>query len=141
MDTREQSSNGEKTLGAIVRELAEDLSMLVRSEIALAKLEIKQAAAGMGAAAALFTAALFCLLFGLGFLLVTGVLALALVMPAWLATLIGAVILLVATGVLAYAGKKKMAAVEFVPKGTIESVKTDVESIRSEIARFKRTGE
>lgn len=136
---RQQSLD--KTLGTIFRELTEDLSMLVRSEIALAKLEIRQAAAGMGAAGAYFTAALFCLLFALGFLLVTGVLALALVMPAWLATLIGAVILLVSTGVLAYLGKKKMASVEFVPRGTIESVKTDVESIKSEISRFKRTEE
>ena len=138
---REQSFDRDKSLGTVFRELTEDLSLLVRSEIALAKLEIKQAAAGMGAAAALFTAALFCLLFALAFLLVTGVLALALVMPAWLATLIGAVILLVATGVLAYMGKKKMGSIEFVPKGTIESVKTDVESIRSEISRFKRAGE
>lgn len=138
---RQEPPDREKSLGTLIKELTEEVSMLVRSEIALAKLELKQTASGMGVAAALLTAALFCLLFALAFLLVTGVLALALVMPAWLASLIGAVILLGATGILAFAGKKKMASVELVPKGTIENVRTDLESIKGEIARFKRTGE
>jgi len=39
--------------------------------------------------------------------------------------------------VLAMMGKKKFAAVEFVPNDSIQQLKTDVESIKSDIARIR----
>lgn len=127
----------EKTIGSVIRDLMENFSTLVRSEVALAKHELKQTAAAIGAAGAFFFAALFFGLFSLAFFFVTAILALALVVPAWLATLIVAVVLLIGAVVLAILGQKKVKTIEFVPADTIESVKSDIASIRSDIARAK----
>ena len=86
----------------------------------------------------MFAGAVFLGLFGLAFLFVTIVLGLvALGVPAWLSTLIVTAVLFAAAGVLAMMGKKKFAAVEFVPNDSIQQLKTDVESIKSDIARIR----
>lgn len=130
-------NQGEKTLGSLVKDLAEDLSTLVRSEVALAKLEIRQTAANVGKVGALFAAALFCVLFALAFLLVTAVLALATVIQPWLSALIVAVALLIAAGVLGFLGKSGLEKIELVPTSSIESVKADVQSIKAELSRAR----
>ena len=58
-------------------------------------------------------------------------------MPAWLSTLIVTVVLFAAAAVLAMMGKKKFAAVEFVPNESVEQIKTDIESIKIDIARVE----
>lgn len=127
-----------KTLGDLVRELTEDLSTLVRSEIALAKIELKQTAAGIGTVGGLLAAALFCALFALAFLLVTAVLALAVVVPPWLSSLIIAVVLIIGAVVLAMLGKNRMQRIDFFPASTVRSVKDDVDSIRNDLSRLKK---
>ncbi len=128
----------ERSLGTIVKELAGNISTLFRSEIALLKLEIKDTVAKLGGGSALFAAAVFVALCGIAFLFVTIVLGLiALGVPAWLSSLIVTIVLLVAAGVLAILGKKKFAAVEFVPTKSVEQIKTDIETIKADIARVR----
>jgi len=127
-----------RSLGTIFKDLSADISTLFRSEIALLKLEIKDTVAKLGGGTAMFAGAVFLALFGLAFLFVTITLGLvALGVPAWLSTLIVTVVLFAAAGVLAMMGKKKFAAVEFVPNQSIQQIKTDVESIKSDIARIR----
>ena len=137
MSTTAETRSTDRSLGMIVRELTQDLSVLFRSEVALAKLEIKQAAATLGGVGALFASALFCALMGAALLFVTAILALALIIPAWLATLIVAATLLAGAFGLAAAGRKKMAKVEFKPSAAVESIKTDINAIKSEIRRAR----
>ena len=130
--------NEDRSLGTIVKELTADLSTLFRSEIALLKLEVKDTFAKLGGGAALFAAAAFLGLFGLGFLFVTAVLGLvALGVPAWVSTLVVTVVLFVGAGVCAMMGKKKFAAVQFVPTESVEQIKTDIETIKNDIARAR----
>jgi hypothetical protein len=127
-----------RSLGTIFKDLSADISTLFRSEIALLKLEIKDTVAKLGGGTAMFAGAVFLALFGLAFLFVTITLGLvALGVPAWLSTLIVTVVLFAAAAVLAMMGKKKFAAVEFVPNQSIQQIKTDVESIKSDIARIR----
>ena len=128
----------DKSIGELVKELAEDLSTLVRSEVALAKLELKQAAGTIGVVAGLFVGALVLVLLAVAFLFVTAVLALAEVVAPWLASLIVAVVLIVGAVVLAMIGKGKIKKGEFAPTTTIESVRTNVQAIKSDLARLKR---
>ncbi len=87
---------------------------------------------------ALFAAAAFVALFGIAFLFVFITLGLvALGVPAWLSALIVTVGLFVTAGVLALIGKKKFSQVQFVPKESIEQVKTDIASIKDDIARAR----
>lgn len=128
----------DKSLGTIIKELTEDFSMLFRSEVALLKVEVKDTVTKLGGGIGMFAGAVFLALFGLGFLFVTIVLGLvALGVPAWLSTLIVTLVLFAAAAVLAVLGKKKFAAVQFVPEATIETVKGDIDSIKADVARVR----
>jgi len=128
----------ERSIGQIVKDLTADFSTLFRSEVALLKLEFKDTVGKLGGGAAMFGAAAFLAIFGLGFLFVTIVLGLvALGVPAWLSTLIVTVVLFVAAGVLALMGKKKFAQVSFVPTESVQQIRTDIDSIRSDISRAR----
>lgn len=128
----------ERSLGTIVKELTEDITTLFRGEIALLKIEVKDTIAKLGGGIGLFAGAVFVALLGLAFLFVTIMLVLVrLGVPAWLSALIVTVVLLVAAGVLAFMGKKKFAAVQFVPSKSIESIKTDIETIKTDIERAR----
>ena len=133
-----ETLDDDRSLGTIVKDLTADLSMLFRSEIALLKLEVKDTVAKLSGGTALFLGAAFLAIFGLGFLFVTIVLGLVrLGVPAWLSTLIVTVALFVTAAILAMMGKKKFAAVQFVPTESIEQIKTDIESIKADIARVR----
>ncbi len=126
-----------ESLGDLVRGLLEDISTLFRSEIALAKIEIRQTLAGLGGVAALFAGALLFVLIGLAFLFVTLVLLLALVMPAWAATLLVAVVLFLLAAGAALLGRSRLGKTEFVPMEAIRGMKEDVGLIRSELGRVR----
>jgi hypothetical protein len=128
----------DRSIGSIFRDLTADLSTLFRSEIALLKLEIKDTVAKLGGGAAMFAAALVLGLLGVAFLFVTLVLGLvALGIPAWVSSLIVTVVLFVAAAVLAMMGKKKFAGVSFVPSESVEHIKSDIETIKADIARVR----
>ncbi|HEV7920850.1 MAG TPA: phage holin family protein [Thermoanaerobaculia bacterium] len=128
----------DRSLGNIIKDLTADFSTLFRSEIALLKLEIKDTVAKLGGGAAMFAGAAALAIFGLGFLFVTITLGLvALGVPAWLSSLIVTIALFALAGVLAMMGKKKFAAVQFVPNQSIEQIKSDIETIKADVARVR----
>jgi len=132
------ATGSDRSLGQIFKELTADITTLFRSEIALLKLEFKDTVAKLGGGVAMFAAAAFLGIFGIGFLFVTIVLGLVrLGVPAWLSTLIVTILLFAGAGVLALMGKKKFAQVNFVPEESVKQFKTDVESIKSDIARVR----
>ena len=132
------ATDTDRTIGTIVKELMENISTLFRSEIALLKWELKDTAAKLGGSAAFFGAAVCVAIFGLGFLFVTIVLGLvALGIAPWLSALIVTVVLFLTAGVLALLGKKKFAAAEFVPKQSMDQIKSDIEMIKADIARAR----
>lgn len=124
----------ERTLGTIIKDLTADLSMLLRSEIALFKLEIKEAIAKLGTGGGLLAGAAFLALIGLAFLFVTITLGLvALGVPAWLSALIVTLTLFAAAAVLGIMGKKKLQTVNFVPTDAIEHVKSDIDTLKEHV--------
>lgn len=131
-------AESDRSLGQIIKDLTADFSTLFHSEVALLKLEFKDTVAKLGGGVAMFAAAAFLGIFGIGFLFVTVVLGLvALGVPAWVSTLIVTVLLFVAAGILALLGKKKFGQVNFVPTESVEQIKTDIDSIKSGIARVR----
>ncbi len=133
-----QTTESERTIGTIVRDLTEHVSTLFRSEIALLKLELKDTAGKLGGGVAMFIGAAFLGVFGIGFLFVTIVLGLVrLGVPAWLSTLIVTILLFAGAAVLGLMGKKKFAAVQFVPEESVKQIKADVETIKADISRVR----
>jgi Putative Actinobacterial Holin-X, holin superfamily III len=120
----------------LVKQVTEQASLLVRDEIKLAQLEMtrkgKQAGLGIG----LFGGAGLIALFGVGALIACAIIALALVIPAWLAALVVGAALLAVAGLAGLTGKSRLAqATPPVPEETVSSVKTDVAEIKERTHR------
>jgi Putative Actinobacterial Holin-X, holin superfamily III len=86
--------------------MTETMSTLVRDEIQLAQAQFAEKGKSLGAAVAMFATAGVFALFGLGWLLHAGYLALALVLPGWAAALIVAGFVLLVAAIAALVGKK-----------------------------------
>jgi uncharacterized membrane protein len=130
------SPSHERSAGELVKQLPEQVSLLVREELKLAQLEMtrkgKQAGAGIG----LFGSAALIALYGLGCLIACAVIALSGAVVAWLAALIVGVALLAVAGIAALVGKSRLSkAAPPVPTEAAESVKTDVEVIKERARR------
>lgn len=115
----------------LVKSLSEQTSRLVRDEIRLATLELKEKGRHAGIGAGMFGAAGLVALYGAGALIACVILALALAVPAWLSALIVALALFLVAGVLALTGKKQVSrAVPPAPEDAIANVKTDIAVIK-----------
>ncbi|GAA1530836.1 phage holin family protein [Nocardioides humi] len=121
----------EPSTGELVARVTQDVRQLIRDELRLAQLEMTGKAKRVGIGAGLFGAAGLLALYGVGVLLATAVIALALAVPAWLAGLIVGVALLVAAGVAALVGKGQVGeGTPPVPERAIANVKADVDAVR-----------
>lgn len=120
----------EPSTGQLVTQLSTELSDLVRGELALAKAEVTQSAKQAGIGAGLFGGAGVVALYGVGALVAAAILALTLVVDAWLAALIVAVALFVVAGVFALVGKKQVSGATPPVEETTASLKADVETLK-----------
>jgi len=121
-------------MGELVSHLSEQVSTLVRDELTLARMEMVEKGKRAGTGAGLLGGAGVIALYGVGALFVTIGAALALVMPAWVAALIVAVVLFAVAGVAALIGKKQVTqAVPPEPEAAIASSKRDVETVKSAV--------
>ena len=126
-DLAVQPREPDKSLAELMTTMTSDLSILLRKEVALAKLETKEelsqaAKAGgllAGGALAGHLALLF-ISFAVAWLLDNW-------MPAEVAFLIVAVLYAVAAGAMAAAGRRRLREVNPVPQQTVETIKEDVQ--------------
>jgi VIT1/CCC1 family predicted Fe2+/Mn2+ transporter len=122
--------------GELISQLTEQLSRLVRDEARLAQAEVTQKAKKLGVGAGLFGGAGLMAFFGTAVLIAAVVLGLAVVLPAWLAALIVAVVLFAVAGVLALVGKKDVAqASPPLPTQAIAGVQADVATVKQGLSR------
>lgn len=120
----------------LVTQLSQEVTRLVRDELALARLEVTGKAKKAGVGVGMFGAAGIIALFGVGTLIATAVLALALVVDAWLAALIVGAALLVIAGVAAMMGRSSVRdAGPPVPEEAIASTRRDVETAKEAAKR------
>ncbi len=117
-------------VGQLVGDFTQDVSALIRDEMALAKVEISESVKKAGIGAGLFGVAGVTALYGVGALVTTAILALALVVDAWLAALIVMVLLFAIAAVAALMGKKEVAAATPPLEATQQGVRQDVEAIK-----------
>jgi hypothetical protein len=127
---------GNQSVAELIKQVSEESSRLLRGELKLAQAEMTEKAKTAGAGIGAFGAAAVLGWFALGCFLATAILALSLVLPAWLAALIVAVVVAIAAGIAALMGKKKVAEVgPLAPTDTVQSVKKDVEEIKESARR------
>src|SRR5688572_6717263 len=100
----------EHSMAELVSQLTELVPRLVREEIALGQRELQEKGKRAGIGVGLFGGGGLVAVYGGGALVAAAVLGVAEAMPAWLAALIVALVLLLVAGVLAVVAKRKVAS-------------------------------
>jgi uncharacterized membrane protein YqjE len=113
----------DRSLSDVLQDIVANVQDIVRSELRLASAEIRQELVKAASAGKVAGAGGVLALFALGFLLLSAVYALSLVMAAWLAALIAAVVLAVVASVLISAGNKRLKTVHLKPEKTVASIR------------------
>ncbi len=120
----------------LVRQTAEQISRLVRDELALARAEMTEKGKRAGLGAGLLGSGGLVALYGVAAMLAAVVLGLAEVMPAWLAALIVAVVLFAVAAILGIVGRKQVSeAVPPLPTETMRSVQADIAEVQERARR------
>jgi hypothetical protein len=128
MQQQTTNSRDDRSASELLRDLSQQTGDLVRQEMELAKAELRVKGKAAGLGAGMFGAAGIAGLYALGALTAAAILALAIVLDAWLAALIVGLAYGAVAGILALTGKRKVEqATPPVPEQAIESSKEDVE--------------
>ena len=139
VDTTGPNGADEQSVSELVQRLSAQVSTLARKEVELAKVELSQKGKVAGIGGGMFGAAGLVAVLGLGALTAAVILGIATAIDAWIAALIVGVVYLAAAGLLALAGRRSIRkASPLVPEQASESVKEDVEWIKTR-ARSART--
>ncbi|MFF4271436.1 phage holin family protein [Streptomyces sp. NPDC001536] len=124
------------SVGELVGQATEQLSQLVRQEVALAKEELTEKGRRVGRGGGLLGAAGAFAYAGLLALAGTATAALSLALDVWAAALIVTAVLFVIAAVLAARGRAQLRrAAPATPEETLGSVRADVEEIRERAHR------
>jgi uncharacterized membrane protein YqjE len=134
----ENSGSGvqDQSVAELVKSLSQETSRLVRDEIKLATLELKEKGKHAGVGIGMFGAAGVVALFGAGALMASVIMVLALAMDAWAAALIVAGTLFAVATILALTGKRQVAqAVPPAPEEAMDSIKSDIVVLKESVHR------
>jgi hypothetical protein len=122
----------------LIRRASEQLSTLVRDELALARAEMVDKAGHVGKSAGLFGGAGVVSLYGVFGLLTGCVLLLARVMPAWGAALVIGALLLAIAGLMAITGRAQVKQVGApVPEAAVDNARRDLRAVTSAVESRK----
>lgn len=126
----------DRTTSELVSELSEQLRRLVRAEARLATVELRRKGKRAGLGAAAFGFAGVAGLLGGGALVACAIVALALVLPLWLAALLVGVAVLAGAGMAALFGRAALRrALPPVPTWAATSAREDVQTIAKGLHR------
>ena len=130
----------QESIGDLVRGILNDLRQLIREEVALARVEMREQASRAKLAASALGVAAAALAFGVMFLLVAIAVGIAdlLDWPVW-AGFLSMALLLTMGGVLMFAaGRRRLRMVHAVPEQTVETLKENSEWIAKRLSSAKR---
>ena len=126
-ETPQGSNRTQPSLGALMSRVSENISTLIRTEIALNKAKAAETGKRFGLGAGLLGAAAVFALFGLGYLLTTLSQVIALWLPQWAGSLIVAVL------VLALVGKKEIDKGRVVVPNPQVGLRQDVQAVTNSL--------
>jgi uncharacterized membrane protein YqjE len=128
----EQQLHDERPLSRLLEDTLTNIQELIRSELRLATTELQEKVADAGRPARTLAAGVTAALYGLGFLLLSAMYGLCIVLPPWLAALIVGAALFGAAAVLVSTGLGRLRQVT-PPEKTIQSVKENITWLKDQI--------
>lgn len=121
----------ERTLGQLVASATQDISTLIRGEIALAKSEVSGQFKKAGIGGGLLAAAAVILFYTVYFIFTTIAEVIDIWLPRWAGFLIVTVFMLLVAGALAFLGIRKMKTVDPKPKKAIAAAEQTVAGLKA----------
>jgi hypothetical protein len=130
----------QETFRGLLRGILTDLRTLIREEIALARVEMREQAGRARAAALSFGMAAGALLFGVTFLLIAAATAIAELLgwPVWAGFLIVAVLLSLIGVAALSSGRKQLRTFHAVPPETVTTLKENSEWIAKRLSSAQK---
>jgi hypothetical protein len=123
----------ERSISALLSDLASESILLVRQELALFKAEVHEKFSRVGQGATALGAGALIAFSGWLVLLSAAVLALALVLPAWAAALIVGAVVLLLGAVLLLVGKSRIDSQSLLPDRTLRTLREDEAWLRERL--------
>jgi len=127
------SSNQDRPLSRILQETVAHLTEIIRSEIQLARVEVRADIAHVARASVFVAIGAVFGLYAVGFVLLGVVYALATRVTPWLSALIVAVGVGVIAAIFLHVGRTKMKQVDLKPDNTIRSLQENVTWIKKQV--------
>jgi uncharacterized membrane protein YqjE len=122
------------TTADLISQASQQISTLVRDELALAKVELAEKGKRAGVGGGLLGGAGLFALYGFGLLIALAVVALDLVWPAWLAVLVVMVVVFAIAGLAALIGRGQLQrAVPPKPEQAVASLTADVDTVKAAV--------
>jgi uncharacterized membrane protein YqjE len=122
----------DRSFTEVLADIVRNIQEILRSEIRLAKTEVRQEMVKTKSAAALLGGGAVAGLFAALFMLLAIVYALIRVMPDWAAALVVAVVMGIAAAIALAAGQKQFRQVHPAPDKAVHSIKENVEWIQQQ---------
>ena len=132
-DLFEPRAKADRSITALLSDLASETILLIRQEMALLKAELSEKFGRIGQGATALGAGALIAFSGWLVLLAAAVLGLATVVPAWLAALIVALLVLAIGGALVYIGKSRFDADSLMPQRSLRSLREDEQWLRERL--------
>ena len=123
----------DRSVPELLQDIVANVQQIIRSEVLLARTEVKEEALQAGKAGRLLIGGAAVAFYALGFLLLCLVYALAMVVAAWAAALIVGAGLGIIAAVLLRVGVRRLRQVSPTPQRTIESVKENVRWAKNQV--------
>jgi uncharacterized membrane protein YqjE len=117
----------ERSISDVVQDIIRNIQEMLRSEVRLAKTELREEAAKAKSSVVLLGGGAASAFFAVFFLLLMTVYALTRLVPDWAAALIVAGLMAVVAGLMLSAGMKRFKQVHPTPERTVENIKENVE--------------
>jgi len=128
----------DRSLGALISELAQDTTTLVQQEVALAKAEMSEKASQVGQSVSTLAIGGVILLAGLLALIDFAIYGLAELLPPdlspWLGALIVGVVLSVIGYIMLQSGRQKIKSTTLTPERTTTSLQRDKEMVKEHVS-------
>ncbi len=128
----------DRSLSELLSDVTSEIGTLFRKEVELARIETSEQVSRAAKAGGMLGAAAVIGFLDLILFSFAAAWALSEVVPEGVAFLIVAIVFAIVAGVLAMAGKKRLAAVKPVPDQTIQTVKQDVQVAKDSFTRGVR---
>jgi hypothetical protein len=119
--------NGERSVSDVLQDVLKNLQEIVRSEVRLAKVEIRDEARRSVSSGVWIAAGVAGALSAWIFLLWTAAYVLATRMSMWAATLVVAIVIACFASVPIIGGVRRLKHIQLIPERTVESVKENLE--------------